>query len=37
MHCAENKTAPSIFLTKFCNPSHAYPTNYKGKTFFNDR
>ena len=24
----ENKTAPSIFLTKFCKPSHAYPTNF---------
>ena len=28
MHRAENKTAPSIFLRKFCKPSHAYPTNF---------
>ena len=27
MHRVENKTAPSIFLPKFCNPSHSYPTN----------
>ena len=27
MHRVENKTAPSIFLTKFCKPSHPYPTN----------
>ena len=26
-HRVENKTAPSIFLTKFCKPSHPYPTN----------
>ena len=29
MDCVENKTAPSIFLTKFCKPSHAYPTNFE--------
>ena len=28
MHRVENKTAPSIFLTKFCKPSHHYPTNF---------
>ena len=28
IHRVENKTAPSIFLTKFCKPSHAYPTNF---------
>ena len=28
MHRVENKTAPSIFLTKFCKPSHPYPTNF---------
>ena len=28
MHHVENKTTPSIFLTKFCKPSHAYPTNF---------
>ena len=28
MHCVENKTAPSIFLTKFCKLSHFYPTNF---------
>ena len=28
MHRIENKTAPSIFLTKFCKPSHPYPTNF---------
>ena len=28
MYRVENKTAPSIFLTKFCKPSHAYPTNF---------
>ena len=27
MHRVENKTALSIFLTKFCKSSHAYPTN----------
>ena len=28
MHRVENKTAPSIFLTKFCKPTHVYPTNF---------
>ena len=28
MHRVENKTAPSIFLTKFCKPSYSYPTNF---------
>ena len=28
MHRVENKTAPSIFLTKFCKPSHSYSTNF---------
>ena len=28
MHRVENKTAPSIILTKFCKPSHPYPTNF---------
>ena len=27
MHGVENKTVPSIFLTKLCKLSHAYPTN----------
>ena len=25
MHRVENKTLPSIFLTKFCKTFHAYP------------
>ena len=33
MHRVENKTAPSIFLTKFCKPSHAYPTNFLTHNF----
>ena len=33
MHRVENKTAASIFLTKFCKPSHAYPTNFSAHTF----
>ena len=33
MHCIENKTAPSIFLTKFCKPFHAYPTIFWHITF----
>ena len=28
MHRVENKTTPSIFVTKFCKPSHPYPTNF---------
>ena len=28
MHRVENKTAASIFLTKFCKPFHAYPTSF---------
>ena len=33
MHCVENKTAPSIFLTKLCNPSHVYPLNLSAHNF----
>ena len=33
MHRVENKTAPSIFLTKFCNPSYSYPTNFSAHNF----
>ena len=33
MHRVENKTAPSIFLTKFCKPSHTYPTNFLAQIF----
>ena len=33
MHRVENKTAPSIFLTKFCKPSHIYPTNFSAHNF----
>ena len=33
MRCVEIKTAPSIFLTKFCKPSHAYPTNFLAHNF----
>ena len=33
MHRVENKTAPSIFLTKFCEPSHPYPTNFSAHNF----
>ena len=33
MHRVENKTAPSIFLTKFCKPSHPYPTNFSAQNF----
>ena len=33
MHCVENKTQPSIFLTKFCKPSHPYPTNFSAHNF----
>ena len=29
----ENKTAPSIFLTKFCKPSRSYPTNFSAHNF----
>ena len=28
MYRVENKTAPSIIRTKFCKPSHVYPTNF---------
>ena len=34
MHPVENKTAPSIFLTKFCKPSHLYPTNFLAHNIF---
>ena len=33
MHCVENKTAPFIFLTKFCKPSHPCPTNFSAHNF----
>ena len=33
MHRAENKTAPSTFLTKFFKPSHAYTTNFSAYDF----
>ena len=33
MHRVENKTAPFIFLTKFCKPSHSYPTNFSAHNF----
>ena len=33
MHRIGNKTAPSIFLTKFCKPSHPYPTNFSARNF----
>ena len=33
MHRVENKTAPSIFLTKFCKPSLAYPTKILSHNF----
>ena len=33
MHRVENKTAPSIFLTKFCKPSQAYPTSFLAHNF----
>ena len=33
MQCVENKTTLSIFLTKFCKPSHAYPANFSAHNF----
>ena len=33
IHRVNNKTAPSIFLTKFCKPSLAYPTNFWAYNF----
>ena len=33
MHRVENKTAPSIFLAKYCKPSHAYPTYFSAHSF----
>ena len=33
MHRVENKTAPFIFLTKFCKPSHLYLTNFSAHNF----
>ena len=33
MHRAENKTAPSIFLTKVCKPPQPYPTNFSAHNF----
>ena len=32
-HRVENKTAPSILLTKFCKPSRTYPTNFSAHNF----
>ena len=34
MHRVENETACSIFLRKFCKPSHAYQTNFLTRNFF---
>ena len=33
MHRVENKTASSIFLSKFCKLSHSYPTNFSAHNF----
>ena len=33
MHRVENKTVPSIFLKKFCKPSHPYTTNFSAHNF----
>ena len=33
MHRVENETAPSIFLTKFRKPPHAYPPNFSTHNF----
>ena len=33
MHRVENKTAPSIFLTKLWKPFHAYPTIFSAHNF----
>ena len=33
MQHVENKTAPFIFLKKFCKLSHTYPTNFLGYNF----
>ena len=33
MHRVENKTAPYIFLAKFCKSSQAYPTNFLAHNF----
>ena len=33
MHHVENKTAASIFLTKFCKHSYPYPTNFLAYNF----
>ena len=33
MHRVENKTAPSIFLTKFHKPFHPYPKNFSAHNF----
>ena len=33
MHGVENKTAPFIFLTKFCKPSHPYLINFSAHDF----
>ena len=33
MHRVENKTAPSIFLIKFCKSSHPYPINFSAHNF----
>ena len=33
MHGVENKTSPSIFLTKFWKSSHSYLTNFSAHNF----
>ena len=33
MHCLENKTARSTFLTKVCKLSHPCPTNFSAHNF----
>ena len=35
MHRVENKTAPSIFFTKFCKPLYSYSTNFSAHNFIN--
>ena len=33
IHRVENKTAPSLFLKKFCKPSHTYPASFSAHNF----
>ena len=33
MHQVENEIVPSIFLLKFCKPSHPCPTNFSAHNF----